>query len=69
MTQSFVFANRTIAIQKMQLQQDRMIQAEDKAVSQIAEISQALDMAMSGDIGFGEHRPETNQTNGCTQAY
>lgn len=55
MTQSFVFANRTIAIQKMQLQQDRMIQAEDKAVSQIAEISQALDMAMSGDIGFGEH--------------
>lgn len=55
MTQSFVFANRTIAINKMQLQQNRMIQAEDKAVSQIAEISQALDMAMSGDIGFGEH--------------
>jgi type IV secretion system protein VirB4 len=55
MTQSFVFANRTIAIQKMQLQQDRMIQAQDKAVSQIAEISRALDMAMSGDIGFGEH--------------
>jgi type IV secretion system protein VirB4 len=39
----------------MQLQQNRMIQAEDKAVSQIVEISQALDMAMSGDIGFGEH--------------
>ena len=55
MTQSFQFANRTIAIQKMQLQQDRMIQAEDKAISQIHEISQALDMAMSGDIGFGEH--------------
>jgi type IV secretion system protein VirB4 len=55
MTQSFVFANRTIAINKMQLQQNRMIQAEDKAVSQVAEISQALDMAMSGDIGFGEH--------------
>ncbi len=55
MTQSFVFSNRTIAINKMQLQQNRMIQAEDKAVSQIAEISQALDMAMSGDIGFGEH--------------
>lgn len=55
MTQSFVFANRTVAINKMQLQQNRMIQAEDKAVSQIAEISQALDMAMSGDIGFGEH--------------
>lgn len=55
MTQSFVFANRTVAIGKMQLQQDRMIQAEDKAVSQIKEISYALDMAMSGEIGFGEH--------------
>lgn len=55
MTQSFKFANRTIAISKMQLQQNRMIQSEDKAVSQIVEISQALDMAMSGDIGFGEH--------------
>ena len=54
-SQSFVFSNRTVAIQKMQLQQDRMIQAQDKAVSQIAEISRALDMAMSGDIGFGEH--------------
>lgn len=55
MTQSFKFANRTIAISKMQLQQNRMIQSEDKAVSQIMEISQALDMAMSGDIGFGDH--------------
>lgn len=54
-TQSFVFANRTIAINRMQLQQNRMIQAGDKAVSQISEISQALDMAMSGEIGFGEH--------------
>jgi type IV secretion system protein VirB4 len=55
MTQSFVFANRTIAINKMQLQQNRMIQSNDKAVSQIAEISRALDMATSGDIGFGDH--------------
>ncbi len=55
MTQSFVFSNRTVAISAMTLQQNRMIQAQDKAVSQIAEISQALDMAMSGDIGFGEH--------------
>ncbi|AVP87539.1 Type IV secretion system protein VirB4 [Candidatus Phycorickettsia trachydisci] len=54
-TQSFVFANRTVAIQKMQLQQNRMIQSEDKAVSQIKEISVALDMAMSGEISFGEH--------------
>ncbi|KIJ89342.1 VirB4 family type IV secretion/conjugal transfer ATPase [Rickettsia asembonensis] len=55
MTQSFVFANRTIAIGKMQLQQNRMIQSGDKATSQIAEINTALDMATSGDIGFGEH--------------
>lgn len=54
-SQSFTFTNRSIAINKMQLQQNRMIQSEDKAVSQIHEISQALDMAMSGDIGFGEH--------------
>jgi type IV secretion system protein VirB4 len=55
MSQSFTFTNRQVAIGKMQLQQRRMIQAEDQAVSQIAEISQALDMAMSGDIAFGEH--------------
>lgn len=54
-SQGFEFANRQIAISKMQLQQNRMIQAEDKAVSQIREISQALDMAMSGDIAFGQH--------------
>ena len=54
-TQSFAFANRQVAIGKMQLQQNRMIQAEDKAVSQIQEISEALDMAMSGRIGFGFH--------------
>lgn len=54
-SQSFTFTNRQVAIQKMQLQQNRMIQSEDKAISQIAEITQALDMAMSGDIGFGEH--------------
>jgi type IV secretion system protein VirB4 len=55
MSQSFSFANRQGAITKMQLTQNRMIQAEDKAISQIREITQALDMAMSGDIGFGEH--------------
>lgn len=54
-TQTFSFVDRGMAISNMQLQQNRMIQAGDKAVSQIAEISQAIDMAMSGDIGFGEH--------------
>jgi type IV secretion system protein VirB4 len=54
-SQSFSFSNRQVSINKMQLQQNRMIQAEDKAVSQIAEISEALDMAMGGQIGFGLH--------------
>ncbi|MEQ9115844.1 MAG: VirB4 family type IV secretion/conjugal transfer ATPase [Rickettsiales bacterium] len=54
-SQSFSFTNRQVAISKMQLQQNRMIQAEDKAVSQVVEISNALDMAMSGRIGFGNH--------------
>ncbi len=54
-TQSFQFTNRQIAIAKMQIQQNRMIQSEDKAISQIAEISHALDDAMSGKIAFGEH--------------
>ncbi|NRA74039.1 MAG: VirB4 family type IV secretion/conjugal transfer ATPase [Rickettsiales bacterium] len=54
-TQSFSFSNRQVAISQMQLQQNRMVQAEDKAVSQVVEISEALDMAMSGKIGFGMH--------------
>ncbi|MDX1916470.1 MAG: VirB4 family type IV secretion/conjugal transfer ATPase, partial [Rickettsiaceae bacterium] len=54
-TQSFTFANRTIAINAMQMQQKRMISAGDKAVSQIEEINVALDMAMGGEIAFGEH--------------
>ncbi|WP_253299763.1 VirB4 family type IV secretion/conjugal transfer ATPase [Wolbachia endosymbiont of Chironomus riparius] len=54
-TQSFQFINRQLAIAKMQIQQNRMIQSEDKAISQIAEISQALDDAMSGKIAFGQH--------------
>ncbi|RZI46018.1 VirB4 family type IV secretion/conjugal transfer ATPase [Rickettsiales endosymbiont of Peranema trichophorum] len=54
-TQSFEFSNRQVAINKMQLQQNRMIQSEDKAVSQVVEISEALDKAMSGEISFGSH--------------
>ena len=54
-SQSFQFINRQIAVTKMQLHQNRMIQAGDKAISQIAGISQALDMAMSGEIAFGTH--------------
>ncbi|MDA0939007.1 MAG: VirB4 family type IV secretion/conjugal transfer ATPase, partial [Proteobacteria bacterium] len=54
-SQSFAFANRQSAINRMQLQQNRMVQSGDKAVSQILEISDALDKAMSGEIAFGNH--------------
>lgn len=54
-TQSFTFINRMIAIGKIQLQQRRLIQSEDVAVSQIREIDEALDSAMSGAFAFGDH--------------
>jgi type IV secretion system protein VirB4 len=54
-SQSFTFSNRMMAISSMQLQQRRMIQAEDVAVSQIREIDEAVDAAMSGRFAFGSH--------------
>lgn len=54
-TQSFTFQNRQSAIYNMQLQQNRMIQAEDRGLSQIADISVAIDKALSGEIAFGRH--------------
>lgn len=54
-SQSFTFINRMVAISSMQLQQRRLVQSEDVAVSQIRDIDQALDSAMSGEFGFGEH--------------
>jgi type IV secretion system protein VirB4 len=53
--QSFQFSDRMASISKMQLQQRRLVQSEDVAVSQVHEINQALDSAMSGEFGFGEH--------------
>lgn len=54
-SQSYSFIDRTAAIQRMKIQQGRMIASNDAAISQIGEISQALDDAMSGTIGFGKH--------------
>lgn len=54
-SQSFQFENRQTNIGSMQLQQRRMQQAQDVAVSQVREISEALDMSMSGHIAFGMH--------------
>lgn len=54
-SQSYSFINRQTAIEKMQLQQRRMMNTQDVAVSQVAEISDALDMAQSGHVAFGTH--------------
>jgi type IV secretion system protein VirB4 len=54
-SQSYQFLNRQTNIGSMQLQQRRMANSQDVAVSQVREISDALDMAMSGHIAFGEH--------------
>ncbi|MFZ8864700.1 MAG: VirB4 family type IV secretion/conjugal transfer ATPase [Rickettsiales bacterium] len=54
-SQNFNFIDRSSAISSMQLQQNRLQQAEDIAKSQIMEISEALDIAMSGEIAFGHH--------------
>lgn len=55
MTQSFSFANRQASIQSMQTKQARMMQAQDKAISQVIEITDALDVATSGQAAFGQH--------------
>jgi type IV secretion system protein VirB4 len=54
-TQSFQFINRQTNLGSMQIQQRKLMQAEDLAISQVAEISDALDMATSGHIAFGMH--------------
>ena len=54
-SQSAEFLNRQSNIGSMQTTQRRMMQAEDKAVSQMKEITHALDMATSGHIGFAYH--------------
>lgn len=54
-SQSFVFTNRQTSISNMQLRQRRMMQSNDVGVSQVIEISDALDMAQSGHAAFGRH--------------
>ena len=54
--QSYQFSDRSAKIGAMQRRQNRMINAQDKAISQIAEISDALDMATSGHVAFGKHQ-------------
>ncbi|HCR85664.1 MAG TPA: VirB4 family type IV secretion/conjugal transfer ATPase, partial [Alphaproteobacteria bacterium] len=54
-THAFYFSNRSAAITSMQLQQNRMRSAKDKAISQTEQLTIAMDMAQSGEIAFGRH--------------
>lgn len=54
-SQSYQFENRQVNLSSMQLQQRRMQQSNDLAVSQVREINEALDLSMSGQIAFGYH--------------
>ena len=54
-SQSFSFIDRASAIAKMQLQQRRLMQSQDVAITQIQEIGEALDSAMGGMFAFGQH--------------
>ncbi len=53
-TQMFLFDNRAIGIQGMQVQQDRLRNSGDKGISQMEELSSAMDMATSGHAAFGK---------------
>ncbi len=55
LTQSFVFKTRPAAIELMQRQQGRMVNAGDLAESQINAISDALDDITSGRFVMGDH--------------
>jgi type IV secretion system protein VirB4 len=54
-SQSFEFMNRGSAIADMKTQQRKMVSGGDVALTQAAEITAALDMAMGGHIAFGFH--------------
>lgn len=54
-SQSYEYENRQASMGSMQLQQRRMANSNDLAVSQVREISEALDLTMSGHVAFGNH--------------
>ena len=54
-TQSFVFVDRPKAKEAMEMQQRRMEQVEDRSLSQIEEIDEALDDITAGRIAEGLH--------------
>ncbi len=55
-THSYIFINRATSIQSMQTEQRRKMASQDKAISQVIEISDALDLATGGAVAFGQHQ-------------
>ncbi len=55
LTQSFVFVPKQVALTDMQQQERRMINAGDVAVSQVDELSDAMDDLMSNRFVMGAH--------------
>lgn len=54
-SQSFTFLSKQAAVGRMTRQQDRMLSAGDVAVSQVADIGQALDDIVSNRFVLGSH--------------
>ena len=54
-TQSFAFISKPVAVGRMKRQQARMVNAGDVAVSQIADIDQAMDDLISNRFVMGTH--------------
>jgi type IV secretion system protein VirB4 len=55
-THSYNFVNRQASIASMQTKQRRMMAAQDKAITQVIEIGDALDLATGGTVAFGMHQ-------------
>ena len=54
-TNIFSFVDRQTITTSMQTQQNRLITGGDKAISQVHEITEALDIATNGTAAFGNH--------------
>lgn len=55
LTQSFVPIQKIVAKREIDTQRKRLLSAEDDAISQIAELDEALDDLVSGELNFGKY--------------
>ena len=54
-TQTFAFLSKPDGIKALKLQQRQLLSSQDTSVTQIAQMSQALDGVASGEYGIGEY--------------